>query len=568
MPLTTLSRPEAPAAAPRSPLDLTSLQRSLPRWNFGVALFLTGLAGFLHLYLYSQHYPLWRDEVGTAQLANCPTVAETWKLLPFDSCPLLMLGLARVWSAMFPGVEDWHLRMLGTAVGLAVLGAVWLCARAFGARVPLLTIALLGFNPAVVRYGDSVRPYGVGMLLALLAALTVWRAVENARPGRIALAALVGVLAVNAVFYNAVLLLVLCVSGAVVVLTQEKSWRKAALILSIGGPAALALLVYAPMIREQHRWAVLLSHPVDAAWLWQRLSEATGSPDPIGVWVWPSLVVGVAGWAGWYFVGQGRPAQAWKTGDRAAAFAGLTLVLGIVGYALFLKVLRYHTQPWYYVALLALAAVCLDALYAQLADASPHAARWQVARLLFVLGFTALTFTQARQELFTRPTNLDVVARAAAARATKDDLIVHARWECAITFNEYYHGVAPQETLPPLADHRMHRYDLVIDRMMTANPAQPVLDRMAQTLRDGHRIFFVGVPALPPPGMDAPVLKPIFRGPKGWHGDGDYYTAWAMQASVLLERHATRVEMVPTPVGQPVSHYENLPLCILQGWKP
>ncbi len=568
MPSATLPVSTLPAAATPRTLTLQSLQRSLSSWDLVAALLLSVVAGSLHLFLYNQHYPLWRDEVNTTQLATFPTFADTWKFLSYDSCPILFPALVRAWAAVWPPDGDWHLRLLGLGIGLSILGAFWLCVRTLGGRVPLLTVALLGFNPAFIRYGDSVRPYGLGIFMALMFFLTVWRVVKAARPGRILLAAFVGVLAVNALFYNAVLVLAICVSGTAVV-AREKQWKQATALLSIGVPAALSLLCYGAMIHEQHRWGFLLFYPVTVSWLWQRLSDVTGSPDPLGVWIWAVLFVGMAGWSVHRVFGKGQPMPVSERGDRAAAFALFTLVMGTVGYGLFLMVLNYHTQPWYYVTLMALAAVCLDVLYGRLlTTAGPHAPRWQFARLAFVLGFSMLTFLQAKQELLTRPTNVDLIAAQVAARAGKDDLIVHTRWECAITFGHYYHGDVPQETLPPLADHRLHRYDQVLTQMMTPEAARPVLDHMAKTLRNGHRIWLVGNPIFPPGQELPPMPKPITLSTQGKPTmSGDYYTSWVMQASYLLEQHAAQVEIIPVAARGPVSNYENLPLSVLQGWK-
>ena len=556
-----------PVATPAPPRTITwaSIERTLPRLDLLAALLLTVVAASLHWFLYGQHFPLWRDEVNTTQLATFPTFAETWKFLSYDSCPILFPGLVRAWTSVLPPSGDWNLRLLGFGIGLTILGAFWLCVRKLGGRVPLLTVALLGFNPAFIRYGDSVRPYGLGILMALLFLLTLWRVVESARPGRILLAAAAGILAVNSLFYNAVLVLAICVTGAAVV-ARDKRWKHATILLAIGLPAALSLLCYGAMIHEQHRWGFLLRYPVTVSWLWQRLSDVTGSPDPLGIWAWSALFLGLTGWTAYRVYLRKQPVR--EPGDRAAAFAVGVLLIGTVGYGLFLMVLNYRTQPWYYVTLMALAAVCLDVLYGRLiATAGPNAPRWQLARLALVFALVMLTYLQTKPDLLIRPTNLDIVAAEVTARADKDDLIIHTRWECAISFGHYYHGVAAQETLPPLADHRLHRYDQVMAQMMTPDAAKPVLDRMEKTLRDGHRIWLVGKPLFATAQTLPPVLKPLTLSAQGKPTmSGDYYVSWVMQACYLLEEHAAQVESIPVSAHGPVSNYENLSLSVLQGW--
>ncbi len=556
--------PERSAALPAAGKSLFDL---LPRWELLAAGLLSLLALYLHIHLYLQGQPLWRDEVNLLQLATLPTIADTWKYLPYDSCPALSHGIVRVWAAIFPSDQDFHLRLLGLTIGAGGLATMWLSVRALGGRAPLLSIALLGFNPLFIRYGDSARAYGLGILFALLTLMAVWRLVEKVSAGRIILAAAVGVLSVHALFYNAILLFAMCVSGALLV-ARERQWKKAAVILAVGLPAAVSLLPYGAMIHEQHRWSFLLYYPVTAAWIWQRLSEVTGSPDPIGVWIWTLLVLGLAGWAGSHlfrYRASGAPPQA---RERAILYALLSLVTGFISYGVFLKVLNYYTQPWYYITILALAAACLDVICSGLIDrAGTNARPWRLVRLALVFGFAALAFLQARQELLARPTNVDLVAKTLEESAAKDDLIVHLRWECAIPFGHYYHGAAPQETTPPLADHRFHRYDLVLQAMATPDVMAPVLARMANALQAGHKVWLVGEPLFLRAGAVPPSIKPAFQGPGGWRLGGDYYTAWQIQVCHFLQGHVTSAKPVLVPVDQRVLFYENLPLAVFQGWK-
>ena len=559
------SDPDQPAALPAAGPYLASL---LPRAELAAAGLLSLLALFLHVHLYLQGQPLWRDEVNLLQMATLPTWADTWKYLPFDSCPALSHGMVRDWVALFPADRDFQLRLLGLLIGTGGLAAMWLSVRAMGARVPLLSVVLLGFNPLFIRYGDSARAYGLGILFALLTLTVIWRLVEKVSPGRVLLAVAVGVLSVHALFYNAVLLFTICISGALVT-AWEREWKKAAVVLAVGLPAAVSLLPYAAMIHEQHRWSFLLYYPVTATWLWERLSQVTGSPDPVGVWVWTGLTLGLVGWvAGRLFhrraVGDGSvPAR-----ERAIRFALLSLVTGCFGYGVFLEVLNYPTEPWYYLVILALVAACLDVIGAGLVERESRVALlWRIARLAFAFGFTALVFLQAQHALLARPTNVDAVAKTLEESAVKDDLIVHLRWECAISFGHYYTGAAPQETLPPLTDHRFHRYDLVLQAMTTPDAIAPVLARMADTLRGGHRVWLVGTPLFLREGASPLVVQPPFQEPDRWHMGGDHYMAWQIQACHFLQTHVTSARPVLVSVDQPVIEYENLALSVFQGWK-
>jgi hypothetical protein len=133
-------------------------------------------------------------------------------------------------------------------------------------------------------------------------------------------------------------------------------------------------------------------------------------------------------------------------------------------------------------------------------------------------------------------------------------------------------------TLPPISDHRLHRYDLFLAQMMTANPLSPVLARLEDVLRSGHRIFLVGTIPFPEPDQIQPTLPPAYQDAGGrWHGGfrapwqfhGDYRTVWEHQTGHFLRVNATgavRID-IPVPENANVQSYENLELSVIQGWK-
>jgi hypothetical protein len=526
-----------------------------------VGLALTLVAVYLHVVFRLHAGGLWRDEVNTVQLATLPAFSQVWASLQFDSFPILIFPVVRGWTALF-SADDASLRTLGMFIGIAIFGALWLNARLLGHRIPLLALALLGCNPLFIRYADSLRAYGLGMLLILLTFGAVWRVVDSLRPGRVALAAILAVLSVQTLYYNSVLLLSMCAAGAITA-GSERDWKKSACVLGIGLPAALSLLPYAGTVRRMNDWNFLVHFDISLSWIWKKVSDVTGSPDPVGVWVWSLLFLGALALAGW-----GWWRRSSIVSGRVALFAAGTLVIGTVCYALFLHALQYFTQPWYYITYLAIAAACLDAIYgAAVRNAGPpHAERWRVAWLAFVWGFCALMLGQARADLLTRQTNFDLIARRLTAMASKGDLVVNNRWECAITFEHYYRGAAQDVTLPPIADHRLHRYDLVLRQMLKPDAVQPVLDKIERTLRAGHRVWLIGDPIVPKDGVDISSFDPNGHVAGTRHGSPNYYAFWAMQVSELLLRHVTSAAKVNVPAGSPVSDYENEPVSEFCGW--
>ena len=151
----------------------------LNRIEFTVVVLLALLVAALHLRFVTSVGGLWRDETNSVNLATVPSFAEMWRLLDYDSFPMLFFAVLRGWTAIFGVENDLALRTLGLITGLGILGALWANARSFGIKWPVLSFALVGLNPMLIRYGDSTRAYGLGILLILLTLRSFWRLVDS-----------------------------------------------------------------------------------------------------------------------------------------------------------------------------------------------------------------------------------------------------------------------------------------------------------------------------------------------------------------------------------------------------
>jgi hypothetical protein len=168
-----------------------------------------------------------------------------------------------------------------------------------------------------------------------------------------------------------------------------------------------------------------------------------------------------------------------------------------------------------------------------------------------------------------RHTNVDLLAAKLRPLAATGDVILVPRWECAIPLFRYYRGPAEIISLPPMEDHRFHRYDLVLRQMMTVDPLQPVLARLEEVLRSGHRVFIAGTLPLPDPARPLPNPPPAYKDAGGiWHG-GAYHSVWGLQTAQLLRAHATRGELiaVPIPGKARVQEFEDLEFGVAEGWQ-
>ena len=82
------------------------------------------------------------------------------------------------------------------------------------------------------------------------------------------------------------------------------------------------------------------------------------------------------------------------------------------------------------------------------------------ARIVGALAIAAMSWLPAYHASTKCATSMGRVAAAAAAEATPRDLVIVYPWYCGVSFSEYYRGAAPWTTLPSMADHTLHRYDL------------------------------------------------------------------------------------------------------------
>src|ERR1700720_3691211 len=151
---------------------------SLRRLEWIVALLVGALIVVLHSVNMTHAGGLWRDEAAAVDLALFPSFAEIWSHLEHESFPLLLTLVLRGWSAIGLGSSDMALRVFGMLIGVAVLAALWWNAWQFSASPPLISMLLFGLSPTMIRWGDSLRAYGLGVLLLLLALGLIWKVVR------------------------------------------------------------------------------------------------------------------------------------------------------------------------------------------------------------------------------------------------------------------------------------------------------------------------------------------------------------------------------------------------------
>ena len=501
---------------------------------------------------------LWRDEVQVVNLAGRSSLAEMAK----DSFPVLLPVVVHGWSALGLGKNDLGLRALGMLTGLGLIGALWVSARVTTRSAPLFGLALFGINSTVITYGDSLRAYGLGSLFLILAAAAIWACLEQPTAFRAVLAGCFAVLSVQTLYQNAVLLGAICF-GAWTVCLLRRAWRAAAYIGFIAVVMAVSLIAYVPKLVAGRDSPVVLRPGLQFPDALANLKQALGFPLGWYSWAWGLVCLAVLLLAAASLRHKGHlsaSAPHQITREDRRLFAGATLAAGILGFAAFHWSAGFAAKPWYFLPIMALAAFCFDA------GLRPLPRLLQVGLPGLVLASAGLAIRFAGQDLTWRFTDVDLLARRLSVEASPGDFVVVFPWHCGLTFEYYFKSTTPWSTLPPLADHSTHRYDLVHAQLHARNPIKPLLERIAATLQNGNRVWVVGQMDIPSPGTPPlPDLPPVPFGASRLP-QRHYLQAWIDQAAYLLSNHSKKLELLAHSAPNQVNPNEDLDLFVASGW--
>jgi hypothetical protein len=501
---------------------------------------------------------LWRDECAVVQLAQMPTFADVVHNFPHEAFPLLFHALIRVFTNIF-GTSDIALRCFGLGVGVALITVAWFNARSIGRDVPLFSLAFVGLNAAFLTWGTSIRGYGLGSILILLALGLMAKVLLEPTGFRIVAAALVCLAAVQCLLHNAVLLFGIGISAAIVCLFR-RDFKRATIILGIGSISALSLLPYIGPYFTGSPWNIVVKSEVTSAGIWHHLNAALGADFPLLPWAWYILfliLISAAVW-GLYSFRATQPAPEWDI----LLFGVFVLVASVLAYYVFFNVLSYVPQPWYYVALISVLGGTFDLLLIALSKFQWLRLGRLAVAIVALIGLPIADWPKVTE----RQTNIDVVAHKLEQSAGPPDLIVVTPWQLGIPFSWYYHGGTPWVTLPSIPDHHIHRYDLFKEKMTSSIPIDDVLERIRDTLQSGHRVWVVGGMQLLRPGQTPLRLAPAPHPKFGW-ANVAYMSSWAQQMSAAIQHEALHGAPVLLPMPGSINPLESVPLVVVQGWK-
>jgi hypothetical protein len=504
---------------------------------------------------------LWRDEVGSANLAQLPTWSEMWGSVAADSFPPFFNTVLRIWI-MIGGTSDQWFHYWGFVPVLGIVAALAWSTRTAGEwRVPLLSGALLLFNPTMFYWGTSLRAYGAAALLVILLFGTVWRVVERPAPWLVALGAFLSICNAQATYQNATPVFAICVSGALVAALRRR-WREAACALGIGAAGAASLLIHYRAIQEVGEWNILIRQELPAWWFVQRAADAFGSGGWGFLWLWGALVLGVFALVIWQRA-QAAGAAAEHEEFRRGLYCAVSIAIASIVVLLFNTHVGYPTQEWYYIPFVALLACAVEfALATLLADS-----RVRIARLIVAVLVALVCLPSLWERAHLRRTNIDLVVERLRAEATPRDLILVYPFYTGMAFDYYYKGSVPWQTIPPMGHKETYNsYKYMKPHVLTDEPMRPVIEQIGQVLRSGGRVWFAGGLRLPPDGTLPPASPRAPHPQFGW-SDEMYNQIWGLQIGYFIKQHAAtaRVHEIKTP--HPVQRFENLPLVEIGGWR-
>jgi hypothetical protein len=244
-----------------------------------------------------------------------------------------------------------------------------------------------------------------------------------------------------------------------------------------------------------------------------------------------------------------------------ATSAAIAIVISVVGIIALYRQLRYPTQSWYYLGIVAIAAVCAES--AVRAAVRPRALTAAIAVAVAALGLTAGAAAWAA--MHERQTNLDAIAARLDAEAGPGDVVLTCPWYMGVTLSRYYSGPATTMTVPPVGDHTIARYDLLKQQMLAADAMQPLRAAIDRALSSGHRVWIVGGFIRPPNGVGVPASLPPPPLPvSGWNSV-PYEVMWSGQLAAQLRSRAAACSTID--LGAAGGRLEDASLIVCSGWK-
>ena len=491
---------------------------------------------------------LWRDECDSVATATLPSFSELLRYFQFDSFPL-PFALALRGYITIAGNSDASLRVLGALVGIGLLLVGWWNARRCGAP-PLAFLTLAALSPTFLIWGTTIRGYGIGSVMIVFAFAATANFLTRPTNRNALLMAAAFIAAVQCLVSNTVLVFAICLAGMGVSILRGE--RKTALIIASAlGLAALSFLPYVPTYFKMG-WHVLLQANASLGAWSETFRDSLGARNPASLIAWLMFAA---------IATISCIARLLKlTTSTLSFFAVLVALFSLAGGGIFFGLLKYLPNVWYFLPF-----VCLLAAAVELPNASIKASNTiRVVRLVVCIVAVTATWWPNWQVLTRRQSNVDLIADWLASHTEARDLVIVNPWFFGVSFNRYYRGVAPWITLPVLTERRIHRYDLLREKMAEEDPLNDLRPTIEKTLRNGGRIYLVGCAHWLGKDERPTVLPPAPRSEYRWNFL-PYIVAWSEQIAEFLLAHIQSGATLPQ-LGDHINPDEDVQLCQVEGW--
>jgi len=159
-----------------------------------------------------------------------------------------------------------------------------------------------------------------------------------------------------------------------------------------------------------------------------------------------------------------------------------------------------------------------------------------------------------------RNTNLDLVSDYIQLNARDSDIVILNPWEPVISFAYYYKGPCEIISVPPISKYDTHRVDEI--QIAMTQSVDEILkntgNKIAQTMKNGGRIWLIGDFAPPRDGQPPLSLEPAPSPHWGWRG-GPYYQMWSEHLALVLMTKASTVALLTSEIDgtKKISPYEH-----------
>jgi hypothetical protein len=356
-------------------------------------------------------------------------------------------------------------------------------------------------------------------------------------------------LSVQSLYQNSWFILAFC-AGAWTVTLAQRQWKTAAGVGLIGAAAALSLLPDLGNLLRSREWFDVTQGPVKFDGVLDALLETCRAG---GDWMAPA-------WAALFAMAAATAlVMGWQLRIWNMIYGGVTLVAGAVMFLAFLRFASVPPRVWHFPIFLASSALAMEMVLAGIPLAAVQWARPALAMLAVLVSIPL-----CRQGVMLRQTNMDLIALKLKASAQPGDLIVVSPWYFGLSLRRYL-DETNWTSVPPLADFRFHRYDLLKERMVSAHPIAGLEDQIRQTLRGGHALWVAGMFRAPSNGPPQ-VYSPYRGGLK--MADAKYCDSWVCQITDMIRTNKCDVSPVPikVPDGTPVNPVEDVSLRVIRGW--